>query len=47
MTAWRMWVALWDRREDAAALALVRRRQRRNTLKGRLLDLTAKVRSKL
>jgi hypothetical protein len=31
----------------SAALALVRRRQRRNTLKGRLLDLTAKVRSKL
>ncbi|HWU87510.1 MAG TPA: hypothetical protein VN253_09560 [Kofleriaceae bacterium] len=24
MSAWRAWVALWDRREDAAALALVR-----------------------
>jgi hypothetical protein len=31
----------------SAALALVRRRQRQHTLKGRLLDLTAKVRSKL
>ena len=31
----------------SAALALLRRRRRRNTLKGRLLDFTAKVRSKL
>jgi hypothetical protein len=30
-----------------AALALLRRRQRQNTLTGRLLDFTAKVRSKL
>ncbi len=31
----------------AAALALLRRRRRKNTLKGRLLDFTAKVRSEL
>ena len=31
----------------SAALALLRRRQRRDSLKGRLLDLTAKLKSKL
>jgi hypothetical protein len=31
----------------SAALALLRRRQRQNTLKGRLLGFSAKVRSKL
>ncbi len=31
----------------SVVLALLRRRQRQNTLKGRLLDFTAKVRNKL